>query len=61
MFTMYDLKVARVVPTPKGLYVCAWQAESAYEYNFYISSDGCMEGKTSDKERFGANLFKQRF
>jgi len=47
MVTIDDLEVVRVVPTPRGLYVCARQAEGTHEYNFYISTEGRMEGKTS--------------
>jgi len=47
MVTMDDLEVVRIVTTPKGLYVCAKQAEGTHEYNFYISTEGWMEGKTS--------------
>jgi len=47
MYAIEDLEVVRVVPTPKGLYVCAKLADGTSEYSFYISTEGRMEGKTS--------------
>ena len=47
MVNMESLEIIRIVPTINGLYIFARFAGATHEYNFYISNEGRMEGKSS--------------